>query len=113
LNVAVEPRDAAVRIDFAISLGLLTTELVTNAYKHAFPPQRHGTIDVALIVMADCKARLTVSDDGIGKATGSPLKIGQQIISELVDQLGGAMTLDRTRGTEVSVTFPCPTELPC
>jgi two-component sensor histidine kinase len=114
LSVTVEPRDAAVRIDFAISLGLLTTELVTNAYKHAFPPQRHGTVAVALIVMADCQARLTVSDDGIGKAAGSPpARIGQQIISELVDQLGGAMTLDRTRGTEVSVTFPCPTELPC
>lgn len=114
LNVAVEPGDAAVRIDFAISLGLLTTELVTNAYKHAFPSNRRGTIDVALIVTADCQARLTVSDDGVGIVAGCPLaKIGQQIISELVDQLGGVMTLDQNQGTGISVTFPCPTELPC
>ena len=44
------PSDVALKIDFAIPLGLLITELVTNAYKHAFPSDQPGTIDVSLTI---------------------------------------------------------------
>ena len=53
-------------------------------------------------------------DDGIGvPAASSPVTVGQQIIAELVDQLDGEMTVDQNQGTHITVTFPCPPELPC
>jgi two-component sensor histidine kinase len=114
LNVTAEPRDVALKIDFAIPLGLLITELVTNAYKHAFPSDQPGTIDVSLTIIGEGKARLAVFDDGIGvPATPSPVTVGQQIIAELVDQLDGEITVAQNQGTHITVTFPYPPELPC
>ena len=93
---------------------MLVTELVTNAYKHAFPSDQPGTIDVSLTIIGEGKARLAVSDNGIGMpAAPSPVTVGQQIIAELVDQLDGEMTMDQNQGTHIIVTFPCPPELPC
>ena len=114
LNITVEPYDAAIKIDFAIPLGLLVTELVSNACNHAFRPDQLGTIDVSLTIAGEGKARLDLSDNGIGMPTAPPpATIGQCIIVELVDQLGGEMTMDRNHGTHITVTFPCPPELPC
>jgi two-component sensor histidine kinase len=114
LNVTVEPHDAAIKIDFAIPLGLLVTELVTNAYKHAFPSDQYGTIAVSLAVAGEGRARLVVSDTGIGMPTlPPPVTVGQQIIAELVDQLDGEMSMEQNQGTRLAVTFPYPPELPC
>jgi two-component sensor histidine kinase len=114
LNVTVEPGDISFKIDFAIPLGLLITELVTNAYKHAFPLDQPGTIDVSLTIIGEGKARLAVFDDGIGMpAAPSPVTVGQQIIAELVDQLDGEIAMDQNQNTHIIVTFPCPPELPC
>src|SRR4051812_13633922 len=93
---------------------LCAEPLVANAYKHAFPANQHGAIEISLAVIGEGKARLAVSDNGIGMpAAPLPVTIGQQIIAELVDQLGGEMTMDQNQGTHVAVTFPCPPELPC
>jgi two-component sensor histidine kinase len=114
LNVTAEPRDLAFKIDLIIPLGLLVSELVTNAYKHAFPSDQPGTIDVSLTIIGEGKACLAVSDDGIGMAEApSPVTVGQQIIAELVDQLDGEMAMNQHQGTDITVTFPCPFESPC
>jgi two-component sensor histidine kinase len=114
LAVIVEPYSSAINIDFAIPLGLLVTELVTNAYKHAFPSGQHGTIDVSLTSIGEGKVRLMVSDNGIGYRTPlSRSTVGQQIISELVDQLGGEMTVDQRQGLRLTLVFPLPPGLPC
>jgi two-component sensor histidine kinase len=87
---------------------------VTNDYKHAYPFDQQGTIDVSLAIAGDGEARLVVADNGIGMPAAPPLAtVGQQIIAELVDQLGGEMTMDQNQGTHLTVTFPCPPELPC
>jgi hypothetical protein len=50
----------------AVSMGLIVTELVLNALKHAFPDGREGSVLVAYDV-AGSNWRLTVSDNGIGR----------------------------------------------
>ncbi|QQP93044.1 GAF domain-containing protein (plasmid) [Skermanella sp. TT6] len=114
LDVAVESGNAAIRIDLAIPLGLLVTELVSDAYKHAFAPDRHGAIGVSLTFTGGGKARLIVSDDGSALPdTVSPSAIGQRIVTELVDQLDGDVAKDEAHGTRIIVTFPCLTEPSC
>src|SRR5262249_50086330 len=50
----------------AVSLGVLTSELVMNAVKHAFSPGQPGQVDVVLSKTGVAAPYLEVSDDGAG-----------------------------------------------
>ncbi|GLS04897.1 hypothetical protein GCM10007860_20450 [Chitiniphilus shinanonensis] len=106
LHLAVQ-HDVALDLQRAVPCGLLINELVTNAYKHAFPAGRAGRIEVQLALGPD-GARLVVGDDGIGlpddieQGGGS---LGFQLIPLLVDQLGGQLAIERGDGTRFVVTF--------
>ena len=84
-------------VDVAVAtpLALLVCELVTNAYKHAFP-NGGGTIKVSLSPTEDGLC-LTVSDNGQGfdrrEALDKPGSQGMQIIEDLTDQIGGQLNL--------------------
>jgi two-component sensor histidine kinase len=92
----------------AVSIGLIVTELVINALKHAFPGKAGGQIVVAYDV-AEPNWRLTVSDNGVGTPEGSPDKtvpgLGTRIVEALAKQLEARVkVLKGTRGTTVSIT---------
>ena len=57
-----------VDVDTAVPLGLITTELLTNAYRYAFPDGSAGTIGVALTLQAGM-VELAITDNGIGLPT--------------------------------------------
>ncbi|MDO8323766.1 MAG: PAS domain S-box protein [Phenylobacterium sp.] len=111
LNVEAIPLE--VGLDFAIPLGLLVTELVTNALKHAFPG-RPGTIDVMLRRGADGSIALIVADNGVGYAAdgahagGTGSGLGASIIKGLVLQMGGMMSVAGDKGTRVEIRFAAP-----
>ena len=106
INVNAEPLD--VGLDFAIPLGLLVTELVTNSLKHAFPGGK-GHIDVALSRNDDGTFALVISDDGTGYDSGaSPQSdlaggLGSKIITALVNQLKATMTIQSEHGTRTDI----------
>ena len=93
----------------AESLGLIVTELVINALKHAFPEDKvEGQVTVAFD-MAGTNWKLSVSDNGVGRPDGVlPLPkpgLGTSIVTALVQQLGAKVeTLTGPKGTTVSVT---------
>lgn len=70
LSIAVMADDSAVTADVSVSLGLIVTELVINALKHAFPDQATGRIAVDYHATGSSWT-LSVTDDGIGMPTGS------------------------------------------
>jgi len=93
----------------ASAVGLILNELVTNAYKHAFPENRKGTIHVSLS-RKENRAILTVEDTGVGfdpsigeRAEGG---FGLELIDTLVNQLGATLEFQRTMGTRAMVTIP-------
>jgi two-component sensor histidine kinase len=108
LSVQAIPLD--VGLDFAIPLGLLVTELVTNSLKHAFPEGK-GKIDVVLDRRKDGSMVLIVSDNGAGydmpeashkeKASG----LGTTLIDGLVSQLRAVINVRRMNGTISEVLF--------
>jgi two-component sensor histidine kinase len=63
LETALGP--CTVDIDTAMPVGLIVGELLTNAYKHAFPGERRGRISVTL-ACEETRASIAVADDGIG-----------------------------------------------
>ena len=93
----------------AESLGLIVTELVMNALKHAFPDEKtEGQITVAYDT-AGTNWKLSVSDNGIGKPDGvfaqGKTGLGTGIIKALAQQLGAQVeTLAGPEGTAVSIT---------
>jgi len=82
---------------------------VTNALKHAFPHQREGTITVSMTPSTNNHLILTVSDTGIGFPKGIDFRntttLGMQLVTSLVEQLEGTITLDRRKGTTFTITF--------
>jgi chemotaxis protein methyltransferase CheR len=93
----------------AESLGLITTELVMNALKHAFPSENtKGRINIAYDVDGT-NWKLSVADNGIGKPDGvfAPPKsgLGTGIIKALTQELNASVeTLSGPDGTIVSIT---------
>lgn len=101
----------------AVSIGLIVTELVINALKHAFPDDRSdGTVIVAYD-LAEPNWRLTVSDNGIGRPEGHSDKtnpgLGTTIIEALAKQLDARVEVVMDpQGTTVSITHATFVRLP-
>ncbi|HYC03506.1 MAG TPA: histidine kinase dimerization/phosphoacceptor domain -containing protein [Azospirillaceae bacterium] len=100
----VEP--VTLPVDRAIPLGMIAGELITNAFKHAFPAGRRGRVAVRLQRAGEL-VRLTVADDGAGMpdAAGRREGVGSQLVRSLVRQVDGTLTLDNGPGTSVTVAF--------
>lgn len=96
----------------AVTIGLLTGELVINACKHAHRPDEPGTIAVRLqLVPEGC--RLMVGDDGAGlPADFDPLAspgLGMSIVRAQVRHLDGRLEIDREPpGVRFNITFSLP-----
>lgn len=92
LKCYLEP--ISLRPDASVSLGVAVQELVTNAFKYAYPEDKPGEVRVRLKRLEDGKAELTVEDDGVGIAlnakpggTGLGSKIIQTMASALQTQV--------------------------
>ena len=107
ITLTSEIDDSVVDPDTSVSLGLVVTELVINALKHAFPGRnQHGNIKVGF--QSEGKAwTLVVFDDGIGmpkEIEDRKPGLGTGIVEALAAQLGAVvMVSDAAPGTKVSV----------
>jgi two-component sensor histidine kinase len=106
LSLAVSVDDSITTADTSVGLGLIVTELVINALKHAFPADGAGRISV------DYRSRgldwtLSVSDDGVGMPLGIKAAkpgLGTSIVSALAQQLGAIISVSNAKpGTKISV----------
>jgi chemotaxis protein methyltransferase CheR len=93
----------------SVSIGLIVTELVINALKHAFPDDRRGGMVMVTYDLAEPNWRLTVSDNGIGRPAGQMDKalpgLGTAIIEALAKQLDARVEVFMDpHGTTVSIT---------
>jgi PAS domain S-box-containing protein len=110
-NVCVSAVPLNVGLDFAIPLGLVVTELVTNSLKHAFP-RGGGNIAVVLEQESSGEVILVVSDDGQGRTedqlapSSTKAGLGTSIITGLVAQLRGSITMKYKQGTRTEIRIP-------
>jgi two-component sensor histidine kinase/putative methionine-R-sulfoxide reductase with GAF domain len=92
-------------MDAVTTLGIIASELISNAYLHAFP-DRAGKIHVSLKQSAT-DAVLTIGDDGIGFVeSASSKRHGLGLVRRLIEQVGGAVRVDSHPGTEWTLGFP-------
>jgi two-component sensor histidine kinase/CHASE3 domain sensor protein len=93
----------------ATTLGIVVSELVTNAVKHAFAEGQGGTIHVRFERPEGGVTQLTVEDDGKGLLVGGQEGLGALIVKQLARQFGGGEPEYRERiggGTSVTVQLP-------
>ncbi|MGZ4846226.1 MAG: PAS domain S-box protein [Halobacteriota archaeon] len=108
ITITTDIDDIRLNVDTAIPCALIINELVSNAIKYAFPNGRSGEITIALARASGADV-LTIADDGVGLPADMDTKktesLGLQLVTGLVDQLDGSITLDRTKGTTFIITF--------
>ncbi len=109
IDVVADSDDITLDLDRAISCGLIINELVSNAFKHAFVGGASGLIRVTFRRRTGGSCELTVADDGVGMAGRIDIveaqSLGLQLVRDLVEQLGGRITIERDHGTKCVVSF--------
>ena len=83
----------------AAPIGLIATELITNAQKYAFPDGRAGKIRVSLRRDGE-EIVLEVEDDGVGLPPGFEVSknsgMGMKLVAGLAAQVGGEFALSNS-----------------
>jgi PAS domain S-box-containing protein len=112
-NVAIQMDIDPVELglDQAIPCGLILTELVTNALKYAFGPDRDGKLWISAIRKPDQMLEMTVEDNGVGVPETLDFESGKTLGTRLViglveDQLEGTWNLNRDCGTRWVIRWP-------
>jgi PAS domain S-box-containing protein len=92
--------------DTAVPLGIVLTELITNAVKYAFPAPRSGTILVQARRSRPGWVELVVRDDGIGMSSLREGSLGYGLVRSLVQQIRGEIDIRNEAGLVVTLSFP-------
>ncbi|WP_192961310.1 histidine kinase dimerization/phosphoacceptor domain -containing protein [Methanothermobacter thermautotrophicus] len=107
VDLKFEMDDIRLNVDTIMPLGLIVNELVTNAFKYAFP-DGGGEVRVSLRRDGD-GFLLTVADDGVGLPDDFNLdslrSLGMLLVRNLTDQLNGELEYTSNGGTEFRVRF--------
>ena len=73
IRLETDLEDVHLDINSAVPCGLLVSELISNALKHAFPGDRKGTVGIGLQRRKDGIVELRVADDGVGVSRSAGL----------------------------------------
>ena len=110
ITLRVEAGKGTLVSDSAVSIGLMTTELVINSLKHGFIGRDKGEVLVSYNSSGTAWT-LTVTDDGIGDAHSKTPEVGSglgtNILTALANQMKANITTESSSlGTKVSIAFP-------
>jgi two-component sensor histidine kinase len=106
LTLRAEP--LMVATDKAVSLGVIVTELVTNAVKYAYPEGRGGEIRVRLSLLEEGRGELVVEDDGVGFGDAVAPKgggLGRTIVKAMASSLDAEIAYGAGPGARACVRF--------
>ncbi|WP_298972231.1 PAS domain-containing protein [uncultured Roseobacter sp.] len=114
LNVQLESLD--VPIETASRVGLVVSEILTNAFQHAFHRIETGLIEVRMSKLSAGGLRLTISDDGLGIPNSmkwpDPSTAGGRIVTGLIEGMEGTLQLSRgAAGSLFTIEVPAGASL--
>jgi len=108
IEMDLEPLELG--IERAVPCALILNELLSNAFKYAFPGRRKGRILVSLREPQPGHLELAVEDNGIGFPAGLPggrntKSLGLRIVAILTSQLDGSLEHEASTGTRMVLRF--------
>jgi two-component system, sensor histidine kinase PdtaS len=106
LNLNLDP--VVLPPDTAMNLGLISNEIITNAFKHAFSGSKNSNAVISVSLTAENdNISLCIADNGIG-AENPNQSFGTQLIDALVRSIKGIVTIDAKSGTSFTIKLPQP-----
>jgi PAS domain S-box-containing protein len=109
ITLALDVDQVLLDVDTAIPCGLLLNELISNCLKHAFPDHRKGEVSIVMHADPSGQVTLTVRDDGVGFPADTDFRnsntLGLQLVTGLVEQLQGKITMARDTGCAFTISF--------
>ncbi|MFC3078346.1 PAS domain-containing protein [Phenylobacterium terrae] len=111
-RTSVDAEPAAISADLAAPVGLLLNELLTNAYKYAYPEGAAGEVRVRGALAGDGRYRLEVADFGRGlppdfDIASASRSLGMRVITSMAAQLDGRIeAASASPGARFTLTFP-------
>ncbi|TNF64487.1 MAG: PAS domain-containing protein [Rhodobacteraceae bacterium] len=109
MSLQIEP--LAAPIETATRVGLVLSEVLTNAFQHAFDRLDSGLVEVRMSRLSEGGLRLIVTDDGLGIPKDiqwpNPRTTGGRIITGLIEGLEGTLQLGRgAAGSVITIDVP-------
>ncbi|TAL36120.1 MAG: HAMP domain-containing protein [Spirochaetes bacterium] len=108
VTLSVDIPGTQVSLNRAVPCGLIINELISNAYKHAFPGESRGEIRVEFRKTGS-EYRLVMRDNGAGFPPDVDWRgtdtLGLDLVNNLVIQLDGSIEMLQNGGTEFIITF--------
>lgn len=111
IELSLDLQPVNIEVKKAIPLGLIATEILTNALKYAFGRRKTGEIKLKLNKL-DGQLILEIADNGQGLSgdffVSPPVGLGQEIIKTLADQLEARLEINSRpgQGTSFRLTLP-------
>lgn len=109
VDIQVQAQGIQLGVDTAIPCGLIVTELVTNALKHAFAARSSGWIRIGAAREPDGLLVLAIQDNGVGLPEhvdfGRSGTLGLELVGSLARQLGAKIEISRETGTTFRIRF--------
>jgi PAS domain S-box-containing protein len=104
--------DILVDADAAFPIGIVLTELITNAIKYAFPDNRSGMILVQARRSGPGQVEIGVRDNGVGMTNFREGSLGYGLVRSLVKQIGGEIEVQGDAGVTVTISFADASRFP-
>lgn len=109
ISCSIDCDQTRIDIDTAIPLGLIANELIVNAYKYAFKGKDKGEINISFRRNSKNRYLFKIQDNGVGIPdhfkTCRSETLGLKLVSLLVRQLRGSISISNSVGTEITITF--------
>ncbi|WP_424973739.1 PAS domain-containing protein [Dinoroseobacter sp. S124A] len=112
VRVNIDAEKLRVPFQTATQLGLILSELTTNALQHAFEGRNEGLLEIEAKTLSNGVFRLVISDDGVGIPDDVDWpkegNLGGRIINSLVEGLEGKLDVAAgdVQGTTVTLDVP-------
>lgn len=109
IEVVQHVEDIVIDVNLGVPLGLITNELISNCYKHAFNKTKKGVITVTFEEEED-SYKLTIHDNGVGNSidllTEKNDSLGMSLVKSLVAQIKAEITYSGEDGSEYVLVTP-------
>ena len=121
LELNIEVEQVRLGVDIAIPCGLIINELVSNALKHAFPPEHLLAVDgdgmltekpsltIYFRTFPPDLIDIVISDNGVGMPADFDItkskSLGLQLVNTLIEQLNGTIDFQTNHGTTITIQF--------
>ncbi len=110
IKLQLDLEDISVPVDTAIPCGLVMNELISNAYKYAFPDGRSGNIRISMHRNKNNDIELSIADDGAGVPGNFDIKkdsrLGLNNVIIIVEgQPDGSVDFNFAKGVVCNIRF--------